>query len=329
MKTKNNSNLRKNININSVIQLYLKEGKTLKQTATILNISIPTLVRFNKENGITKGLRNLKDNNTIQNLKESITFHKDKPITEVCRLLHINYNTYKRVYKNIDKTIKNKIDESIIDIKNKDFCYLLGLLMADGHVGSSITYVCQCDAKYLKKLQKIIGHTGNITKATNTDNPCYKLTITSKNLKEFLNKYNIPSNKKLNAPYIDCGDLDTHFVRGVFDGDGCLYYAYISGKLKQRRVEISTGSSAMKDGICSFLLKYGINHTVYEDVNKNICYKIFIDVISDIIKFLNLLYKDKNNSFLDRKYYTFIKFKKLVDMNKQVNDIVDGLRETF
>lgn len=146
--------------------------------------------------------------------------------------------------------------------------------------------------------------------------------MTSSKLRQFLEMYKIPSNKKLNAPYINCCKNEKHFVRGLLDGDGCLYYNYVSGKLKHKRLELSTASPYIKIGYCNFLKSMNIPYTIYEDSNLHICYKIFIDKIDDIIKLLDYLYEDKGQAFLDRKYITFIKFKKLVDMNRQVNDIV-------
>lgn len=332
MKTKLNSNLRKTLNIDAVTKLRITEGKSLVETAKLLNVSTSTLSRFNKENNIYLNRRCLEDPPTKDLLKsniEKMLKEEHLTITNICKKLHINYNTYAKIYGKGVKSIKNSIDSNIVNLKNKDFCYMLGLLIADGHIDDNIIYISQCNASYLKKLQHILKHTGNIVKATNTQNPCYRITLTDAKLREFLNLYKIEPDKRYTAPYIECGNLDTHFIRGLFDGDGCLYYSYVSGKLKQRRVEISTGSPFVKDGVCAFLTKYNIPYTVYKDKNKNICYKIFIDVIADIIRFLNLIYKDKGDCFLDKKYYSFIKFEKLVKMNKQVNDIVDGLGETL
>lgn len=330
MKTKDNSNLRKTLNKEIVIDLYINQNKQLKEVAKILNISISTLNRFKMENGIKKPFRSFSNENDLCVLKQQILQLQNEGIakTTICKNLHINSDTYNKVMGLDKKEVKNIISDSFIDINNPDFCYFLGFFIADGHMDDSRVYICQCDARFLNKIKIVMNHQGNVHKATNTNNPCYKLDIYNKKLKDFLKRYNISSNKKLNAPYIDCGINDTHFIRGLFDGDGCLYYQYTSGKLKQRRVSITTGSEHVKNGVIQFLDKYNISYTVVQNKKVNICYTVFIDVIEDIIYFLDLLYENKNNSYLDRKYYNFLKFKNLIAMNKQVNDIVDGIRET-
>lgn len=329
MKTKENSNLRKTLNKETVIDLYINQNKPLKEVADILNVSVSTLNRFKNDNNIKKPFRYFSNDEDIQIVKQQIINLQNQGIakTNICKTLHINSDTYNKIMGLEKKEVKNIIDDAFIDISNPDFCYFLGVFIADGHIDDIRVYISQCDITYLNKLKTIMRHKGVAHKATNTPNPCYRLDIYNKKLKQFLQQYNISSNKKLNAPYIDCGDNDSHFMRGLFDGDGCLYYSYISGKLKQRRVSITTGSEYVKNGIIQFLNKHNIPYTITTTTKLNICYNIFIDAIEDIIRFLDLLYKEKNNSFLDRKYISFLKFKNLINMNKQVNDIVDGITE--
>lgn len=325
MKTKENSNLRKLVDREKVTEMY-NSGCYVKEIATSLGMSQATTARLLRELGLKRIRRTFEEQQAFY--KEYILQNKDiKTVTQICRELHINYGTYKKALNGEyeSKNFKNDIDESFVTIENPYFCYILGLFLADGHIDATSIYISQCDASFLKKLQKIIGHHGKLNRATNTENPCYTLHIRSYNFRLLLDEANVESNKKLSAPYIDCGVNQKHFIRGLFDGDGNLYYSYISGKLQQRRFSIATGSISMALGIKSFLESLNIQCTVSEEVAVNTNYSVFVDKIDDIIKVMHILYDEAENCFLDRKYYSFIKFEKLINMNREVNEIVDSV----
>lgn len=326
MRTKQNTNLRKNLPVDKIISLR-KQHLSLCKISKEVGCSVPTLYRFLKENGLIEKKRDLTENNT--QLKELIqkSIQEGDTITQTCKNLGINHGSYLKImgiaHTSKATYCKNTVDESFLDLKNPNFCYFLGFLIADGHIENGNAWICQCNASFLHKMQKIMGHTGTIKKVTKTKNPCYSLSVLYSQLYPIIKEYNIPSNKKLNAPYIDCGELESHFIRGLFDGDGCLYYSYVSGKFKERAASITTGSPYVKEGIVNFLVKNNIEHSVIDDKVVNSYFTITINKTDDIISFLNILYKDKGEAFLDRKYINFIKFVNLVKMNKEVNDIVD------
>lgn len=330
MKTKENSNLRKNLQekVGEVRDFYLS-GKTIEETAKEFGLSTSTMTRFLKDNNINKNRRNLKDPGILENLKKQIKeLLLSNSITKTCKILGINHETYCNVMgivsqSTVNREIKNKFDDTLVSLDNPIFCYLLGLFISDGHIDDSRICIYQSDAKFLKKLQGFIGHNGDLSKCANSENPCYRLTLTSDKLRDFLLPYSIQSNKKLNAPYIDCGSNAKHFIRGLFDGDGCLYYSYVSGQFKERRWCITTGSPFVRDGIISFLQQCSINYAISTTTVKNICYTIFVDSINDIISLYHILYDQSNDVFLDRKYYSFVKFEELVKINQKVNEIVE------
>lgn len=326
MKTKQNSNLSKTIDIDKIRALR-NRGMTIQEMANELSCSSSTVTRLVKKYGLQVHRRWLSGNNHVLKnqieslLNDGLTVHK------ICQILHLNSVGYFKVmgkdFAKTPKQFKNKVSEKFLDLSNPAFCYFLGLFIADGHIDNDIVYIGQCDASFLHKLQSIMGHTGNLIKSTNGKNPCYTLRILRSQIYPVIESYKIPSNKKLSAPYIDCGELEPHFIRGLFDGDGCLYYAYISGKLKNKMLSISTGSPAIRDGVVRFLTKHGIESTVSETRSVHTCYSVSVSKIDDILKFGHLIYANKGNAFLDRKYVSFIKFEHLVNMNNEVNEIVD------
>lgn len=325
MKTKENSNLRKNLaeKVEEVKDYYLS-GHTIGQTASEFKVSPSTMTRFLKDHDINKSKRNFSDPETVKNLRKTIEeLLSTNTVTNICRELKINHGQYAKIMGlKTSERGSNKINSSIVDIENPLFCYLLGFFIADGHIDSERIYICQSDPKFLKKIQTLIGHTGNLSKATNTNNPCYKLIMTDDRLRILLESYNIDSNKKLTAPYIDCHSNNSHFVRGLFDGDGCLSYTYTSGSFRMKNFNITSGSKAVIEGVAKFLESINISYTITESKIKNVCYSINVGTFDEIIRLMHILYTDCGEAKLNKKYINFLKFEKLVKMNQEVNDIV-------
>jgi len=133
------------------------------------------------------------------------------------------------------KLRKYKINENyfnIIDSENK--AYILGFISADGGVKDKVLTIAQSSKNgeillewiknelnsnhilYLRKRKKI------------THNDAYILQITSPQIIEDLNKYNILENKKYNNEFPNLLNIKyfKQYIRGYFDGDGCvgIYY---------------------------------------------------------------------------------------------------------
>ena len=326
MKTKQNSNLRKKIDCSQVIDLYINQGRSQLETAQIIGCSTATLARFLRENNIVKHIRDLSDPVLQKKILSQIDSMRKQGYTliESLNSAHINHNMYKIM---LGKGLKpsTKINENLVSLTRPEICYILGLIVADGHIDRNTIIITQCNHFFLSKIQQILQHQGVIYKngsSTEIHTQCYSLKISSPKLANILHLYKVQSDKRHTAPFIDCKEHESHFIRGLFDGDGCLYYSYVSGKLRQRRVSITSGSQLIINGIANFLKRNNIEYTIVFEKQSQNTQSIFIDRITDIIKFLDIIYTDKNQAFLDRKYIEFLKFKKLIEINNKVNDIV-------
>lgn len=190
-------------------------------------------------------------------------------------------------------------------------------------------FISQSNIEYLKDLQARIGHIGTIHKVnSNNDQGGYKLYILSTKLREYLCKYEITSDKRHNIVYAKAPNLDLErsFIRGLFDGDGCIYYAYTSGVFTNKNVSITSGSIDLILGVENFCKKYSIECVVRKRVAVNEYYILNIEKFEDIIKFGRTIYNEAD-FYLKRKYIKFLKFKKLVELDKEVNEIVDGSKK--
>lgn len=210
---------------------------------------------------------------------------------------------------------KYKFDEHYfekIDTENK--AYFLGLIYADGCVyplkNSLAIKLTEEDSYILKKLKEEVNSTkplykikSQIIKGTDYIGKAQiKLELNSKILLENLKELGIVENKSLILKFPENipEEFMKDFIRGYFDGDGCIYNS-------QNRIMLNfVGSEDFCKGLCSWLQEnLDITITPKKDKRGNSWY-LYILRIKDVIKFCEFIYQDENCLKLVRK---FIKFK--------------------
>jgi hypothetical protein len=113
-------------------------------------------------------------------------------------------------------------------IDNGDKAYWLGFIMADGYIiRNCLAVILKADdASHLQKLQCFLGSTHPIKIANYDGYKSARLRIYSKEIKTDLEKYNIIQKKTFVTEYPDIpSEYNRHFIRGYFDGDGCIVKA--------------------------------------------------------------------------------------------------------
>lgn len=114
------------------------------------------------------------------------------------------------------------------DINTEEKAYILGLLYADGYIntnGFGITLM-EIDKELLEKISTIIY--GKIVlgyrKTRNNAKPQYRFEVVSEIMKNDLIKHGCVKAKtfKIRLPQLNNDVIYQHFIRGYFDGDGCL-----------------------------------------------------------------------------------------------------------
>jgi hypothetical protein len=123
------------------------------------------------------------------------------------------------------------IDEHFFDIiDTEEKAYFLGFLYADGYncerIGTVILSLQERDKSILLKLKDIIGY-GNSLKFVERggrNQNIYTLRIANKHISNKLAELGCPQakTKKIIYPQWMPINLHRHFIRGVFDGDGCV-----------------------------------------------------------------------------------------------------------
>lgn len=313
--------------ITKIRKEYLEEVKSVKELATIYNCSTAVIQRFLNKHCIK---RNGSFNPTLHE-RQFITAqlalgrqHKD-----IAADLGIKPYLLNR-YINRDILHRGKYSNKLFDDnwileRTPLFWYFLGLFSADGHLGTNnIVSIFQKDGNYLKKIQKLIGHKGMLY---GKDKTCYTLNINSPILHNILEELGFTSDKRYNAPFVTAPSIREQFlfIRGLFDGDGSIYYNYVSGRFEGLDWQVCSGSEIMAKSLYNFLIKQGLSPTIENCISSvgNPYYHVCVRRQSDVKILFNILYTDYPILCLHSKYKRFLKLIKLMDIHKQVDDIVD------
>jgi intein-encoded DNA endonuclease-like protein len=255
------------------INLYVNENITIIKIADKYHVSLSTVWKYLKKNNIYT--RN---------------FSK------------YNYNQYK-----INENFFEKIDNSIN-------AYILGFLYADGHMyisetGSKQVRLKSTDINILKKISKLIyiddKELNNNKLYSSKHKESKTLIICNKKIYDDLYNIGMHNNKTFDCylPHIDEKYM-SHFIRGFFDGDGCIYYSE-----KNRDCEVQfTGTLDMCNDLKNLLSNINIHSYIVERnrYSKGIA-EIRIRRKYDVEKFYMYIYDnmEKNDLFLNRKREKF------------------------
>ena len=131
-----------------------------------------------------------------------------------------------------------------------------------------------------------------------------RLVITSRNISKKLEELGCIKAKtfKIEFPYLIDKSLYSHFIRGYFDGDGCI------SLYRKTDCEFSiTGTRPLLEEIQKILISMcGLNITKFNQKRKDseICTLRYCGR-KNMLKIFTFMYKD-STIFLDRKYKKFL-----------------------
>jgi len=188
---------------------------------------------------------------------------------------------------------------------NKKSYYLLGLIASDGTIDGYHIQIHSKDHSLLKKVRNSL--VPNKPLYSDKRNDVKWLKISSKEILDFVKKSGITENKSLtlemNNNILEDKNFN-HFVRGYFDGDGTVgisrktngtsdkYYYNISARF-------ASGSDKMLKQISKYLNEhYNINQN---SVTGKKYYRLQYRGKS-AEKLYNVIYKDCDKLYLERKY---------------------------
>lgn len=241
------------------------------------------------------------------NKKEQIKFIEDNyPLTT-------NHISNRRIRHDIFSKIETELQ-----------AYLLGFYAADGNINekrktfrihlqkqdSELVYlykdIISPDARtFTVEEHKTTGRNGQEVNAHES----FGVDITSAKLCTDLVNLGIGYNKSysdLHIPEIP-ESLVRHFIRGYFDGDGCITIWLSKEKGKSDRVRGKFDICAKSASILNEFIKFFATHDIKINLNylkRDDMYRISTSSKKELEKIYNMLYKD-SNFYLSRKFNKF------------------------
>lgn len=235
----------------------------------------------------------------IKRVKHEVTC-SNKCKNNLKAIIYSGRNNPNTKYFSIDDGMFNNVD-------TLEKAYLLGWIASDGHVGKNFSTsikIHKKDIECLKLLRDLVSK--DLLIKHDEEKNQVSLTINSKQISNDICKLlNIKRGKKshiVDFPKLKTKKLGWSFVRGYFDGDGCV--ANPMRKKKYVRCSIATSSLFMVEGIKHFCK---LNPSVYKSKD---CYTIEFTCKKALL-FLKKMYKDCGILYLERKrqlYFDWLEF---------------------
>lgn len=325
-----------NEDVNEIIRLYTIEKISMRDIAKVYRCSDKRIKECLVSNNvkIVKGaLHKLKDST----IDEAITLlNEGKSLVEVSKILKCNKEAISKGVKSKGYTIINhqnecRFDETIFDcIDTEEKAYWLGFIYADGYISSplakglhkgknnySFEIALQLsDIDHLIKFNSFVKH-NKINIITDTKDPIRprcRWNVKNKHLWESLNKLGCTPKKSLtltfpNEDVFARKSLIIPFIRGFFDGDGCLSYTKSGYNNKVYPKCGFTGTKDMLENIEKILNKksHFYKDTGFDKTWNGITWQNWFNS-NDTIDIINKLY-DNANIYLNRKYKLYQFFK--------------------
>ena len=251
-----------------------------------------------------------------------------------CTQNSLMYIFKERGYITRREYLKTSVNETIFDnINSKEAAYLLGFYIADGSLSGNYFAIAlnEKDKNTLEMLKNIIAPNYRLSFASERvnkqgikTNPMYRLSIYNKHISNVLNSYNFGKNKTYNNKSINKivpKEFMWHFIRGYWDGDGCISKSNTIKRHMTKNGEqkeyyhtnigwtIISKDKLILEELNLFINTFGISTYIYPDTKEN--FLIGTHSIQEIQKIYNYLYKDSKNLRMERKFKKFTEIMKI------------------
>lgn len=200
-------------------------------------------------------------------------------------------------------------------IDTEEKAYWLGFFYADAYnkekTGQIIIELQEKDKKHLYKCAKFFGNPREPYKQMKNKGKyvSYRLELNGRALSNTLKKLGCHQKKSFDItfPYWLKKDLQRHFIRGYFDGDGCLYVNKTENQLGMHIVSTQEMVTIIHN---IFKQELNINSYIsHPQKYTNNTYRLDSGGSRQVLRFCEWIYKDAT-IFLDRKHKIYITYKK-------------------
>ena len=320
-----------NFNKEQINSLFAQK-KRIKEVAQELNCTVISLQRYMRKENIKIAKRYTPE--TKENVFKLLD-SKKYTHSEIAKLLNLTLTEVRSIIKQRQSNIRNitRLSNKINEEKLSNlslFWYLVGLISTDGHIDKerNSVSVFQNDYQYLDNLRISLGHQGKIYQHHTSTGKIFKLTILSQKLKLFFIENNFNNDKRYTVPFLNCPkEYLSFYLRGLFDGDGCLSYKYISGRMEGQSIQFTTGSERMCNGLkkCFDTITWKVIIQKKVSNANNSYWDIKMANREDVLNFCKYIYSGTHDFMLKRKYIKAIKLYKILELDKQINEIVEAI----
>ena len=304
----------------SIIKMYVS-GMTETEIAKIYDCSASAVSSILiQENISTRNGGSMNTQDVIE--KMQLLYINGMQLKDIASKFNTTYPTVSRLLKqqgvNIDRYTYHFNEHYFDNIDSQYKAYILGLLWADGcNVTNKNSIIISLQEKDKGLLEIINVLTENERplklKKLHDKNPkwqnCYTLVWQSKYLSSLLESYGMVNNKSLFLRFPDWLDknLYSHFIRGYFDGDGCIS---LSKNNNNRSASINMVGTRMFLEEVSKIIKNETDIDVFikrdERANDPICI-LRCGIRNDVINILDWLYSNAQ-IYMQRKYDKYQQF---------------------
>lgn len=259
-------------------------------------------------------------------------------LTEMGKREKVDRRTLAKHFKELGIEIINKqncskFNEHIFDqIDSEEKAYWLGFIFADGYISSSplregIKNVYQFeislgikDIEHLNKFKKFIEFKKDII----TDKSRCRFIVANKHLWITLNELGCTPNKSLSLKFPNIPqNLVRHFIRGYFDGDGCIS-RHVHNTCVTPHIEL-LGTKQMLEHV---LLYSGISAKYKHDIRHSE-ETWSLEWTKELgIEFINYLYNNCS-IYLNRKYELYQFFKNGSRSVEEFTELLSGKNGEF
>ena len=200
------------------------------------------------------------------------------------------------------------------DTYTPESCYWAGFIAADGYIrddrDATTIHLCNDDINHLYKIKELTSYEGNISNSKRECSIMFSGKWFGKKLYETFCLTPRKTHKVIISEKIP-PDMLRHYVRGYFDGDGC-----ISDTQGYPQINFSSGSEIILKQLIEIFQDIGIYLQTKEGKPK--IHGIQIDYkCSNAMKILKWMYEDSTYlTRLDRKYNKYLSY-----LNKKYDKI--------
>lgn len=208
------------------------------------------------------------------------------------------------------------INEDFFSQQTEESCYVAGLLYADGCLCQDRSHyfvLSLIDRDLLEQVSRVMESTYPIkTKIDKRKDysrlPLHVLQINGKKICKDLNLVWNLHPRKTNSivfPVLGNNELMSHFIRGYFDGDGCISKIHSQGTRGGWMVHFTCAAPGFAHALLQWLLVRGIKARIEKYKDKE-CWTVYVYTGYGMIeKFYKLLYTNAS-IYLERKHAKFV-----------------------